>query len=213
MSDRSYSTSLRPSSDANEYNRLSFVINQIMGRIATSTLVKVIAVSNSGGVSAVGTVDVQPMINQVDGELKGTPHGIIYGVPYVRLQGGAAAVILDPVVGDIGWCGFCSTDISVVKSTKAQATPGSRRRYDWADGLYLGGVLGAAPTTYLQFNSDGVTILAASGTKVTVQADHVNVISDDVNLGAASGGKKVVLDGDAVVSGHVVATSTKVKAT
>lgn len=49
--------------------------------------------------------------------------------------------------------------------------------------------------------------------KVTVTAPQVLVVSDDVELGAASGGKKVVLDGDAVTGGHVVASSTKVKAT
>lgn len=46
---------------------------------------------------------------------------------------------------------------------------------------------------------------------VTVTADHASLISADVQLGAA-GGKKVALDGDPVVAGKVVASSTKVKA-
>lgn len=156
MSSEGYSSPLAVNSDANEFNKIAFVIQQMMGRLATTALVKVIAVK-PGAVGPVGTVDVQPMVNQIDGVGNATAHGTIYGLPYVRLQGGANAVIIDPVVGDIGWAGFCSTDISAAKSTKAVANPGSRRRYDWADGLYLGAMLGATPTQFIQF-AGGVNI-------------------------------------------------------
>lgn len=47
--------------------------------------------------------------------------------------------------------------------------------------------------------------------KVVVTANEADIISPVVQLGAA-GGKKVALDGDPVVSGKVVASSTKVTA-
>jgi hypothetical protein len=137
-----------PGTSASEYNALAFVVGQLLQKMQTVTLVRVVAVSNDGGVSPVGTVDVQPLVNQMSGDRKPTPHGTVYGVPYFRLQGGTDAVILDPKVGDIGMCAFASRDISAVKVAKAPANPGSFRMYDWADGLYFGGfrpVLSPAP--------------------------------------------------------------------
>lgn len=172
MSDAGYSSPLRVNSDATQFNELAFMIAQRMSRLATTTLVQVKAVV-PGGVGPVGTVDVQPMVNQIDGVGNATAHGIIYGIPYVRLQGGGNAIICDPQVGDIGWCGFCSTDISAVKVTKGVANPGSRRRYSWADGLYLGAMLGGEPGQFIQF-AGGINVSTGS------------LFASD-NLGAGSG--------------------------
>jgi hypothetical protein len=68
------------------------------------------------------------------GKREAVEHGVIYSIPYFRLQGGVNAIIIDPEPGDIGMCGFCSRDISVVKNTKKIANPGSYRKYAWADG-------------------------------------------------------------------------------
>jgi hypothetical protein len=143
---------------ANDQNAMTFLINSLINKLATTALVKVLAVSNSGGVEPVGTVDVQPMVHQVDGAGNPTPHGTINNIPYFRLQGGANAVILDPQVGDIGVCVFCSRDISQVKRTKAPAAPATRRRYGWSDGLYIGGYLNGTPTQYTRFSDEGIEI-------------------------------------------------------
>jgi len=161
----------RPNSGSAETNAQQFLVQQLLGKLATTALVKIVAVSNSGGVSPVGTVDVLPLVNQVDGFGNGTAHGTIFGLPYFRLQGGANAVILDPQVGDIGIACFCSRDISTVKVTKTQANPASRRTFDWADGLYIGGVLNGTPTQYVQFSGDGITL--TSPTKITLNAPVV----------------------------------------
>src|SRR5262249_55548756 len=110
-----------PADIADDYNAQVFVIRSLLAKLQTVTLVKVIAVSNAGGVAPVGTVDVQPLVNQMTGDRTAVPHGTIYGVPYFRLQGGADAVILDPHVGDIGMCAFASRDISAVKVAKGVA--------------------------------------------------------------------------------------------
>lgn len=70
-------------------------------------------------------------------------------------------MIVDPVIGDIGIAVFADRDISTVKRTKAQGNPGSRRRFDAADGMYLGGLLNSAPTNYLQLSSDGSATLSS----------------------------------------------------
>lgn len=147
-----------------EYNMLVFVIQSLLQKLQTVTLVRVEAVSNSGGVSPVGTVDVRPLVNQMTGNREAVPHGTIYGVPYFRLQGGANAIILDPQVGDIGMCAFASRDISAVKVAKGPANPGSIRKFDWADGLYFGGMLNGVPAQYVRFSEDGIELKAPTVT-------------------------------------------------
>ncbi len=162
-----------PESIASEWAALTFVIQQVLNRVATSTLVQVKGVTNAGELSPVGFVDVQPLVNLLTGNGESRPHGIVYNVPYMRLQGGANAIILDPQVGDIGICQFASRDISAVKTAKGPANPGSKRQFDYADGLYIGGVLNAVPEQYIQFAEGGITVL--SPTKITLQAPQIDI--------------------------------------
>ncbi|WP_052122161.1 Gp138 family membrane-puncturing spike protein [Gallibacterium anatis] len=137
----------------------NFQILQLINRIQTVTLVLVKAV-NATGVNPVGTVDVQPMVAQLDGQGGIHEHGIIYNVPYFRLQGGKNAVIIDPQVGDIGMCGFCSRDISSIKNTKKPSSPQSRRKFDYADGLFFGGFLNGTPNQYIYFKNGGIDVIS-----------------------------------------------------
>jgi hypothetical protein len=191
---------------SHEYNLLSFTILQHIGKMATIELVQVINVTG-GGLNPIGTVDVQPMVNQIDGNGSPTAHGTIYGLPYFRIQGGTSAVINDPVVGDIGMAAFSSRDISKVKNTGAIANPGSRRRFDWADGLYLGCFIGAAPTRYVMMSSAGLNVVDPTQVEITAPTCIVN---GNVTLGGSSGGAGVARIGDAVSGGVITGGSTKV---
>lgn len=161
-------------SQASEYNALVFLISRILSKKHTATLVMIKACTNDGGVSAVGSVDVLPLVNQLDGTGNAVPHGMLYGLPYLRVQGGNNAVIMDPTEGDIGLCIFCERDISAVKAMKEQANPGSFRSFDMADGVYLGGLLNGTPTQYVQF----------TGTNINVVAPAVNISSNGTGLQA-----------------------------
>lgn len=160
--------------ESSDYNTMVFVIAQQLAKLQTITLVKVVAVSNSGDVSPVGTVDVQPLVNQLTAQRQPIPHGIIHGVPYFRIQGGQNAIIIDPQVGDIGMAAFASRDISAVVKNQGQANPGSFRRFDWADALYLGGFLGAAPTQYVQFTGSTLNIVATGTVNVNAPSVKIN---------------------------------------
>lgn len=153
---------------------MQFIARTVAGELATAMLVQVKAVDAGGGaLGPIGRVDVQPMVAQIDGRGQGTDHGTIHNLPYFRLQGGANAVIIDPAVGDIGLAVFASHDISTVKNTKAPGLPGSRRRFDWSDGLYFGSFLRDAPERYIRFDSAG-DVWIKPATKVTVEGDlHV----------------------------------------
>lgn len=183
-----------------EYNTLVFLIQAQLSKMQTVTLVKVMGVTNAGDVSAVGFVDVQPLLYQMTGARQPVAHGTIYNVPYLRLQGGANAVILDPQVGDIGICAFCSRDISAVKESKDTSNPGSRRQFDWGDGLFLGGVLNGVPTAYVRFASDGVHLV--SPVKVFIDAPTVAITGDLTVSGTTTG------TGDGTFAGIDVQTHT-----
>lgn len=158
------------------------MIREALDDVRTTTLVQVVSVTNDGGLEPVGLVDVQILVKRVDGAGQVMDAGIVYNVPYMRLQGGANAVILDPQVGDIGIALMADRDISSVKATKAAAAPGSNRKHDMADALYLGGVLNGVPQQYVRFAAGGIEVV--SPTKVTVQAPDVALIGNV----AASGG-------------------------
>jgi hypothetical protein len=160
-------------SSQSESAAIGFIIEQIISKIQTITLVRVTKVTNSGGVSPVGFVDIVPLVHQLTGDRKTVPHSTIYNVPYFRLQGGGDAIILDPKVGDIGMCGFCSRDISSVKKNKKASAPPSLRRFDFSDGLYFGGFLNGTPTQYMQFSADGITVF--SPTKITLEAPNIDI--------------------------------------
>lgn len=184
----SYAGTRDNADDTSQFNQIAFVVRQILARSATTTLVQVKKVTNAGGISAVGFVDVQPMVHQIDGNGDPTPHGIIHNIPYLRLQGGTSAVIIDPVVGDIGMASFASHDISQVKRTKKPANPGSRRRFDWADGLYHGGMLNGTPSQYIAFSANGITINTAQNLVISAHNAQLDASGNLVVLGAVVAG-------------------------
>ncbi|MFL9904281.1 oxidoreductase [Paraburkholderia fungorum] len=157
-SNNGYNGIQTPNSAASDFNAQSFMVWSILARVRTMQLVKIVGVTNNGGVSPVGFVDLIPLVNQTDGAGNAEPHATIYHCPYFRLQGGDNAIIIDPQVHDIGWAGFADRDISSAVANKGQANPGSRRMFDMADAVYFGGMLNGAPTQYIAFSSSGIAI-------------------------------------------------------
>jgi hypothetical protein len=200
---------LKPSDTWGQFNNISFLVRQAMVKMQTATLVKIISCTNSGGLSPVGFVDVQPLVNQIDGANppNSTPHSTVYGLPYQRMQGGSNAVIMDPQPGDIGLAVFASRDISKVKSTQAQANPGSYRSYDFADGMYVGGLLNGTPTQYILFALDGITIV--SPTAITLQAPVINIEGSlSMSGGDATMTGMLTTTGDVISDGISLQTHT-----
>lgn len=166
MPDNAYPGFARLPNTGDDYTELEFVFQQLAGRMATSQPVLVRAVGN-------GTVDVQPMVAQIDGDGNATLHGIIHNVPVLMARGGTNGFIVDPVVGDIGLAVMASHDISSVKANKAPSNPGSRRRFDWADATYVPGMLGATLLQYVRVAGGGITLEAPM-----VTATHSMAVQD-----------------------------------
>lgn len=174
MSDSGYGQ-LGPPDLSSAYNRQVFVINQVLARVRTMVLVRVVAFSAGDGDPAIpGTVTVQPIVNMTDGNGNATPHGQINNVPVWRLQGGGNAVIVDPAVDDVGWMAVADRDISAAKANAgAVSPPGSNRTFDLADGVYIGGLFGAAPTQWVRFAAAGIDIADSHGNKIVTTSTGI----------------------------------------
>jgi phage baseplate assembly protein gpV len=212
-----FSGQATPSDFDDEFNASAFHIKSILSSIAGATLVRVVKVSNAGGVAPIGLVNVLPLVNQMDGNWNAVPHGILYQCPYSRIQGGVNAVILDPTVGDIGIAVFCDRDISsgianasgLVSGTTKNVNPGSRRMYDMSDGIYLFSVFSKTPTQYVQFSSSGINIV--SPTAIQFQAPTITLVAPTVAINASTGvtitTPTLQVNGAIVATGNVTAGS------
>lgn len=191
-----------------EFNIQQFLIKQAIGRMNTATLVRVETVRAPVGVAPVGFVDVTPLVNQIDGANQAVPHTRVFNLPYVRIQGGANAVIVDPQPGDIGICVFAQADISSVKASKDVSNPGSKRRFDMADGMYIGGALNTTPERYVMIDDNGITIegvatVTIHGDNTTINADNATVNADQTTVNG-----NATVNGNVNVNGNISATGT-----
>lgn len=200
-SDAGYSGEMGVHSWGGDFNALDFFIDQFSAVNSHITWAKVTVV-HGGGVDLPPTVDVQPLANMLNGQGQPTAHGILYGLPSYRLQGGGNAIICDPVAGDIGLAFFADRDMSSVKANRAVSNPGSRRRFDMADGVFLGGILNDAPTQYLQFI--GTVLNIVLGSQINLMAPLVTT-AGALTVGDGASGMFTSEDGKTVtvVSGIV----------
>jgi hypothetical protein len=155
------------------YNSLSFMIQQaIREQVNTCIICKVVGVSD-------GYVDVLPLVTQVSGKDEAIAPTTLYHLPYMRYHAGIAAVILNPVVGDIGLAVFAGKDCSNVKvGTSEPVPPASFRDNSMANGFYIGGFLNQAPSVFVELTQGGAVNITAPGGvningSVTVSGDVV----------------------------------------
>lgn len=210
MSDNTVKDTRNVATSNSGFNALSFVIETIIGQsVCTADVVKVLNVTN-------GYVDVLPLITQIDAFDNAVQPSPLYHLPYMRVQGGRAALIIDPIPGDIGLAVFAKRDSSnVTVGQTAPIKPASFRTFNQADGFYLGGFLNQTPEVFLELTQAGEAILTAPvrATVNTAVAD-VNVstvcnvnspttnVSGDLNVtGALNVVGGAIITGGATISG------------
>lgn len=158
------------------------IVMSMLGSINTGEMVKVIEVEASG-LNPVGFVSVKPLIYRTDADNNNVELGIIHNVPYFRLQGGVNAVIIDPEIGDIGFCGFCSRDISLFKRIREMAAQNTSRISDISDAFFFGGWSNKAPEQYIQFLESGINIKSTGDVNInglTIKPDGTLVLKNGV---------------------------------
>lgn len=163
--------------DSSDLNRLEFLIKVLQRDMSTAIPVIITAVQ-AGDTNAAGYVDARPLVAQVDAWGNALPMATLHHLPYFRLQAGRAGIVLDPVPGDIGLAIFAQSDCSTLKQgQKETAQPGSWRKFDQADGFYVGGFINTQIDTYIRLAQDGSVKITAPGS-VTIDAPTVTYSGD-----------------------------------
>lgn len=206
MADDEVKSNRQFNSGASPYNALDFMIeNAIKQKVNVAIPVRVDSCTAPGPDGAAGYVSATPLIAQRDADGKTLEQVSVPQMPFFRLSCGTAAIVADPQPGDVGVAVFAQSDISGLQAGKSETVaPGSFRSFDMSDGIYLGGILGQAPTTYIHLDPENGEIHIKSPQKVTVETKAVEVKADTVQVQA---GQSVTLDTPLVtVTGRLVQT-------
>lgn len=191
-----------PADAVHDFAVHQFQIDQTLAAVRTMQPVKVIAV-HGDGLSTPMTVDVQPCVNQLDGNNQSVAHGTIFGIPVAMPNAGGSAIILPVAVGDIGPMAVADRDISSVKANKAVANPGSFRKHDLADGVYIPGMYSTtANNQSIQFTSTGVIIKDKNSNIIEMKSGSVKITATVLELTG-----NVKIDGDLLLAGLVKSDS------
>lgn len=213
---------------------LQYIINSLINnRVNTCEVVKVVSVD-----AGKNEVAVIPIVKDVDAMGEAIEESIIYGIKYLRWQHGANAIIAVPEVGDVGMMLVSKRDISKIDAGIVD----SRRKFNFADGIYIGCLCGfnKEPTQFIKFDANGIEITSPTavavnaptasitttgdttitatgnatitGNAIAITGSTVAISGSAVSLGSGSTPKAVVLDGDPVYNGQQQQIGT-VKAT
>ena len=169
-----------------EYDKVISQFNSLITNINTAIPCKVVAIEKQEqrGVNIVGFVDIQLMIEQTNGQKKGNETAIICNVPYVRIQGGTNAVIIDPEINDLGVAIFASRDITNFKEARRQTPPATWRKFSISDAIYIGGIRNQKPVQYIHFRNDGIEIYSPKRVHITTPTVLIDSDNTTINTSA-----------------------------
>jgi len=165
-----------PYDQNSEALKIDFITRQLINKnVNTCDWVEVVGVDDNNK-----TVDVSPLVTQLSADKQTLDHSIIYGVTYINAQASKAAVIITPVIGDMGLCVYAQNDVTGVKSSKKIAPPTSLRTFDYADGCFIGCISSIAPipTTFIEVKDDEILLTIGSST--------IKMTSDEITINASS---------------------------
>lgn len=152
----------RVSDLASQFNQQVFLIKQVLKQtISTAIPVRVDSVKRSGESGGALYVSATPLVAQTDADGNLLPPVSIPRLPYFRLQHGTAAIVCDPVVGDVGLAIFAQQDTSNLSGGTDPVVPGSFRCFDMSDGFYIGGFWGQVPKTFIHIEEKGTIHVVA----------------------------------------------------
>lgn len=211
---------VRPQDVNHEANAQEFMFRAMLNKNAFIQIVRVDKVKYISD-DEPPLVNLTPLVLGFSGE--GTPidNSQVFNIPVWRLQRGSSAVIMDPVVGDLGLMLCCDRDTSRIRETKKEDMPGSSRTHNEADGVYLGGMLNASPMQYVRFADDGISIVSPlvvtvesptveinASTSVTLNSSNI-VLNGPVSQGAGSYAGDFNFKGNITAEGEVTGKGIK----
>lgn len=155
----------------NDAESMAYAFDMLMSERYFIEIVKVVDVR---GDAPNLVIDAMPLVMRTDRTGAQIQNSILYDIPVFRLQRGASAIIMNPVVGDIGMIAICDRDTTLVRANRKESVPGSGRKHSKSDALYLGGFLNDKPTEYVEFTSSGINIK----TPGTVNINGLKILPD-----------------------------------
>lgn len=177
------------------YNSLMFAIGEYLNEYLNTAWLGRVDGTSTEAEGGADRVDVTPMVAQSNAEGDSLPCVSIPAIPHTRLQHGIAAIIINPVPGDIVACVSCKQDISNVNAGSANPErAGSYRGFSQSDSVAVGSVLTKAPQVYIELKQDK-TIYVKAPAGYTLETDGT------VRINAP----RVEISGDLVVTGEVTA--------
>lgn len=193
-----------PYTDTGAYNALDFAMNQkLKDGMQTSFVGRIDSCSGKGSEAGSGTVSATQLTAQADASGKSLPMPSMTKLPYTRLQGGIAAVIIDPVPGDICVFSCCKQDISGIKQGTSQPVPaGSYRSFSQSDSIAVGAIHTKTPEVWIEIKQDKTVVIhAPKGVKIETD-ETVEVTAKKVDITAP----EVSIKGNVKIAGSVTST-------
>ena len=187
-------------SDTGAYNALDFAMEQkLRNGLTTSFVGRVDACSGKGSDDGSGSVSATQLTAQADASGKSLPMPSMSKLPYVRIQGGIAALIIDPVPGDIALFSSCKQDISGIKQGTAQPVPaGSYRQFSQSDSVMVGAIHTQKPEVWIEIKQDKTIVIhAPEGCKIETDSEVEIKASQAVKVTAP----KVEITGQVIING------------
>ena len=193
-----------PYTDTGAYNALDFAMNQkLKDGMQTSFVGRIDSCSGKGSEAGSGTVSATQLTAQADASGKSLPMPSMTKLPYTRLQGGIAAVIIDPVPGDICVFSCCKQDISGIKQGTSQPVPaGSYRSFSQSDSIAVGAIHTKTPEVWIEIKQDKTVIIHAPKGGIIETDETVEVTAKKVDITAP----EVSIKGNVKAAGSVTST-------
>lgn len=167
MADSMFTPTSAQTSDAES---ASYIFKRLLSGAFFIELVQVVAVR---GDMPNLVVDVMPLVARTDPSGAIIDNSTVFNIPVFRLQRGSSAIIMNPVVGDIGMMAVCDRDTSIARANLKQSPPGTKRSHSKSDGLYLGGFLNQPPTQFIEFADGAINITTPNPVNVTCSSATV----------------------------------------
>ncbi|EJI7099591.1 TPA: phage baseplate protein [Salmonella enterica] len=158
------------SAQVNDPESLKFTFERLLSGAFFIELVKVQAVR---GAAPNLVVDAIPLVTRTDQSGAMIQNSTIFNIPVFRLQRGGSAIIMNPVVGDIGMIAICDRDTTLVRANRKESVPGSGRKHSKSDALYLGGFLNDQPTQFIEFADGAINITTPNPVNITCSSATV----------------------------------------
>lgn len=162
------------SAQINDAESMAYAFEMLLSGYYFFEIAQVVAVS---GVAPNLVVDVLPLVTKRDRSGAMIRNSTLYDLPVFRLQRGDSAIIMNPVVGDIGLIAVADRDTSLVRANLKESLPGSDRKHSKSDAHYLGGILNKEPTQFVEFADGAINI--TSPNPVNINCSKANVTAPD----------------------------------